>query len=97
MQAVNNIFDEFAEKLIHDHNNRRREKAEEEHRVKDMVDVLLDMAESESQRIDMKITRLHIKAIIMVNEASLGFYWSKLLLSWHSLSSYIALIGVWRT
>ncbi|KAH9312482.1 hypothetical protein KI387_027517, partial [Taxus chinensis] len=65
MQAVRKTFDEFAEKVIDEHINRRREKAEEEHLVKDMVDVLLDMAESESQRMEMKITRLHIKAIIM--------------------------------
>ncbi|KAH9312481.1 hypothetical protein KI387_027516, partial [Taxus chinensis] len=65
MQAARKTFDEFAEKVIDEHINRRRGKAQEEHRVKDMVDVLLDMAESESQRVEMKITRLHIKAIIM--------------------------------
>ncbi|KAH9312495.1 hypothetical protein KI387_027530, partial [Taxus chinensis] len=65
MQAVAKIYDEFAEKLIDEHINRRREKMEEEHRVKDMVDVLLDMAESESKSMEMKITRVHIKAVIL--------------------------------
>ncbi|KAH9323531.1 hypothetical protein KI387_018170, partial [Taxus chinensis] len=65
MRVVKNIFDGFAEKVINEHINRRREKAEKEDRVKDMVDVLLDMAESESQSMEMKITRVHIKATIL--------------------------------
>ncbi|KAH9312470.1 hypothetical protein KI387_027505, partial [Taxus chinensis] len=64
MRVVQKIYDGFAEKVIDEHINRRREKAEDENRVKDMVDVLLDRAESESQSMEMKITRVHIKAII---------------------------------
>ncbi|KAH9297703.1 hypothetical protein KI387_029385 [Taxus chinensis] len=66
MRVVHKIYDEFAEKLIDEHINRRRAKAEEEcNRVKDMVDILLDMAESERQSMEMKITRVHMKAIIL--------------------------------
>ncbi|KAH9312467.1 hypothetical protein KI387_027502, partial [Taxus chinensis] len=65
MRVVQKIFDGFAEKVIDEHINRRREKAEDENRVKDMVDVLLDRAESESQSMEVKISRVHIKAIIL--------------------------------
>ncbi|KAH9312472.1 hypothetical protein KI387_027507 [Taxus chinensis] len=64
MRVVQKIFDGFAEKVMDEHINRRREKAEDENRVKDMVDVLLDRTESESQSMEKKITRVHIKAII---------------------------------
>nr|ATG29908.1 CYP750C16 [Taxus chinensis] len=65
MRVVQKIFDGFAEKVIDEHINRRREKSEDENRVKDMVDVLLDRAESESQSMEVKISRVHIKAIIL--------------------------------
>nr|ATG29933.1 CYP750C18 [Taxus chinensis] len=66
MRVVQKIFDGFAEKVIDEHINRRREKSEDENRVKDMVDVLLDMAELDTQTpTEMQITRVHIKAIIL--------------------------------
>ncbi|KAH9323532.1 hypothetical protein KI387_018171, partial [Taxus chinensis] len=67
MRAVDKVFDGFAEKVIDEHINCRREKerGQEDQGVKDIVDVLLNMAESESQGKEMKITRVHIKAIIM--------------------------------
>ncbi|KAH9292487.1 hypothetical protein KI387_042327, partial [Taxus chinensis] len=68
MRAVDKVFGGFAEKVIDEHINCRRvekERGQEEQGVKDIVDVLLNMAESESQGKEMKITRVHIKAIIM--------------------------------
>ncbi|GLJ31808.1 hypothetical protein SUGI_0639800 [Cryptomeria japonica] len=63
MQAVHKIFDGFAEKVIEEHIHRRlgEGKSKEEDRVKDMVDVLLDMAETEGQTI----SRVQIKGIIL--------------------------------
>ncbi|GLJ45519.1 hypothetical protein SUGI_0958360 [Cryptomeria japonica] len=60
MQAINKVFDEFAEKLIDEHSKRRRTKKSEE---PDIVDVMLDMAEIGSAEI--QLSRVHIKAIIM--------------------------------
>ncbi|GLJ31859.1 hypothetical protein SUGI_0641020 [Cryptomeria japonica] len=63
MQAVHKIFDSFAEKVIDEHVHRRLVTGgpKEEDRVKDMVDVMLDMAETEGQTI----SRVNIKAIIL--------------------------------
>ncbi|GLJ31798.1 hypothetical protein SUGI_0639630 [Cryptomeria japonica] len=63
MLAVHKIFDRFAEKVIDEHVHRRLEKGEhnEEDRVKDIVDVMLDMAETEGQTI----SRVDIKAMIL--------------------------------
>ncbi|GLJ31790.1 hypothetical protein SUGI_0639510 [Cryptomeria japonica] len=62
MQAVHKIFDAFAEKVIDQHVRLRLYKGnpKEEGRVKDLVDVMLDMAETEGQTI----SRVNIKAII---------------------------------
>ncbi|GLJ45514.1 hypothetical protein SUGI_0958270 [Cryptomeria japonica] len=59
MQAVNKVFDEFAEELIDEHIERRRAKRSEE---PDIVDVMLDMVEIGSAEI--QVSRVHIKAII---------------------------------
>ncbi|GLJ54974.1 hypothetical protein SUGI_1180280 [Cryptomeria japonica] len=59
MQAVNKVFDEFADELIDEHIERRRVKKSEK---SDIVDVMLDMAEIGSAEI--QVSRLHIKAII---------------------------------
>ncbi|GLJ31861.1 hypothetical protein SUGI_0641050 [Cryptomeria japonica] len=63
MQAVQKIFDGFAEKIIDEHIHRRLEerKGKEGDRVKDMVDVMLDMAETEGHTI----SRVNIKATIL--------------------------------
>uniref|UniRef100_A0A0D6QZV0 Cytochrome P450 n=1 Tax=Araucaria cunninghamii TaxID=56994 RepID=A0A0D6QZV0_ARACU len=63
MKKVSKIFDDFAEKIIDEHINSRRTK--KQGRVKDMVDVLLDLAEDENEMIETKITRIQIKAIIL--------------------------------
>ncbi|GLJ31811.1 hypothetical protein SUGI_0639990 [Cryptomeria japonica] len=62
MQAVHKTFDGFAEKVIDQHIGCRlgEGKLKDEDRVKDMVDVLLDMDEKEGQTI----SRVDIKAII---------------------------------
>ncbi|GLJ31809.1 hypothetical protein SUGI_0639960 [Cryptomeria japonica] len=59
MKAVHKIFDGFAEKVIDEHilDNGKRNKD----RVKDIVDVLLSKAETESETI----SRTHIKATIL--------------------------------
>ncbi|XP_057819511.2 cytochrome P450 750A1-like [Cryptomeria japonica] len=49
MQAVHKIYDEFADKLIDEHVDRRRAKKSES---LDIVDVLLHMAESENSAIE---------------------------------------------
>ncbi|KAH9289044.1 hypothetical protein KI387_033161, partial [Taxus chinensis] len=50
MRVVTKIFDGFAEKVIDEHIDRRREKVDDKHPVK-------DMAESERQSMEMKISR----------------------------------------
>ncbi|KAH9324146.1 hypothetical protein KI387_004324, partial [Taxus chinensis] len=65
MKSLHQIYDEFAEKVIDEHINRRNKKAEEERGVKDLVDILLDMSEAASHSAEMKVTRLNIKAIIL--------------------------------
>ncbi|GLJ45525.1 hypothetical protein SUGI_0958450 [Cryptomeria japonica] len=60
MQAAHKIFDVFADKLIDEHVERRRTKKSDD---QDIVDVLLDMAESESSEI--QVSRVHIKAIVL--------------------------------
>ncbi|GLJ15604.1 hypothetical protein SUGI_0256490 [Cryptomeria japonica] len=55
----NKVFDEFADKLIDEHIERRRVKKSEK---SDIVDVMLDMAEIGSAEI--QVSRLHMKAII---------------------------------
>ncbi|GLJ45520.1 hypothetical protein SUGI_0958370 [Cryptomeria japonica] len=59
MQAAHKIYDEFADKLIDEHVERRRAKKSVS---LDIVDVLLDMAESENSPI--QVSRVQIKAII---------------------------------
>ncbi|XP_057819504.1 cytochrome P450 71AU50 [Cryptomeria japonica] len=59
MQAAHRIYDEFADKLIDEHVERRRAKKSES---LDIVDVLLDMAESENSAIE--VSRVQMKAII---------------------------------
>ncbi|GLJ31849.1 hypothetical protein SUGI_0640770 [Cryptomeria japonica] len=59
MKAVHQIFDRFAEKVIDEHIVER--KAREGDRVKDMVDVMLSMAETEGQAM----SRVDIKAVIL--------------------------------
>ncbi|XP_057841414.2 cytochrome P450 71AU50 [Cryptomeria japonica] len=63
MQAVHKIFDGFAEKVIDEHIHHRleKEKPKEEDRVKDMVDVMLGMAETKN----LTISRIDIKAMIL--------------------------------
>ncbi|XP_057843431.2 cytochrome P450 750A1-like [Cryptomeria japonica] len=63
MQAVHKLLDGFAEKVIDEHIHRRLEngKPNEEDRVKDMLDVMLSMAETN----DQTISRVDIKAMIM--------------------------------
>ncbi|XP_057819505.2 cytochrome P450 71AU50 [Cryptomeria japonica] len=60
MQDARKVFDEFFDKLIDEHVERRRSKKSDD---PDIVDVLLDMAESETAEI--QVSRIHIKAIIM--------------------------------
>ncbi|GLJ45526.1 hypothetical protein SUGI_0958470 [Cryptomeria japonica] len=60
MQAAHKIFDVFADKLIDEHVERRRTKKSDD---QDIVDVMLDMAESESSEI--QVSRVHIKAIVL--------------------------------
>ncbi|GLJ31860.1 hypothetical protein SUGI_0641030 [Cryptomeria japonica] len=63
MQAVHKIYDGFPEKVIDEHVHRRLGKGDpkEEDHVKDMVNVMLDMIETEGQTI----SRVHIKGIIL--------------------------------
>nr|ATG29934.1 CYP750C21 [Taxus chinensis] len=66
LQAVHKIYDAFAEKVIEEHVKGRKKPYQVEDQVKDMVDVLLDMAELDTQTpTEMQITRVHIKAIIL--------------------------------
>ncbi|GLJ45530.1 hypothetical protein SUGI_0958510 [Cryptomeria japonica] len=60
MQDARKVFDEFFDKLINEHVERRRSKKSDD---PDIVDVLLDMAESETAEI--QVSRIHMKAIIM--------------------------------
>ena len=53
MDSVHKVFDEFAETLIDEHVERGRVKKSEE---ADIVDVMLDMAESESR--EMQVSRV---------------------------------------
>ncbi|GLJ45529.1 hypothetical protein SUGI_0958500 [Cryptomeria japonica] len=59
MQAAHKIYDEFADNLIDEHVERRRAKKSES---LDIVDVLLDMAESDNSTIE--VSRVQMKAII---------------------------------
>ncbi|GLJ30461.1 hypothetical protein SUGI_0602990 [Cryptomeria japonica] len=78
MQAIHKIFDGFAEKVIDEHINRRLEDGElNDGCVKDMVDVLLGMAEMENQTI----SRNHIKAMIL-DMLTAGMETSATLLEW---------------
>ncbi|KAH9320223.1 hypothetical protein KI387_021992, partial [Taxus chinensis] len=63
MKKAHRFFDRIVEKIIDDHVEQRR-RALDEHKemTKDIVDVLLDMVES--QTMEMEITRENIKAII---------------------------------
>nr|ATG29905.1 CYP750C24 [Taxus chinensis] len=63
MKKAHRFFDRIVEKIIDDHVEQRR-RALDEHKemTKDIVYVLLDMAES--QTMEMEITRENIKAII---------------------------------
>ncbi|KAH9320224.1 hypothetical protein KI387_021993 [Taxus chinensis] len=65
MKKAHRFFDRIVEKIIDDHVEQRR-RALDEHKemTKDIVDVLLDMVES--QTMEMEITRENIKAIIFV-------------------------------
>uniref|UniRef100_A0A0D6QRM7 Cytochrome P450 n=1 Tax=Araucaria cunninghamii TaxID=56994 RepID=A0A0D6QRM7_ARACU len=69
MKKVHRLYDEFAENVIDEHMSSRRkvsaEKRDQGGPVKDFVDVLLDMAEGKTEGTGMKITRVHIKAIIL--------------------------------
>ncbi|XP_057841298.2 cytochrome P450 750A1-like [Cryptomeria japonica] len=61
MKRIHAVFDDFAVKVIDDHILRRRSVNVDGHeRVKDLVDVLLDMAE-----FDPSITTLYIKSIML--------------------------------
>ncbi|GLJ09021.1 hypothetical protein SUGI_0100100 [Cryptomeria japonica] len=79
MRAVHKLLDGFAEKVIDEHIDGRVGKGNpnEEDRVQDMVDVLLDMAETEGQII----SRVHIKCII-IDMLSAGTETSSTLLEW---------------
>ncbi|XP_057843481.1 cytochrome P450 71AU50 [Cryptomeria japonica] len=79
MQAVHKILDEFAENVIDDHIHRRmgEGKLKKEDSVRDMVDVLLDMAETE----DQTVSRVNIKAII-VDMLNAGIETSSTTIEW---------------
>uniref|UniRef100_A0A0C9QQU3 TSA: Wollemia nobilis Ref_Wollemi_Transcript_13717_1676 transcribed RNA sequence n=1 Tax=Wollemia nobilis TaxID=56998 RepID=A0A0C9QQU3_9CONI len=66
MKKAHQVFDKFAEEVIDEHiyNRRNLEGQGQKSRVKDFVDLLLDAAEAESGAVGMKITRVHMKAII---------------------------------
>ncbi|KAH9291939.1 hypothetical protein KI387_042871 [Taxus chinensis] len=65
MKSLHQIYDEFAEKVIDEHINRRSQKAEEERGVKDLVNIMLNMSEAGSHSAEIKVTRLNIKAMIL--------------------------------
>ncbi|GLJ45523.1 hypothetical protein SUGI_0958430 [Cryptomeria japonica] len=60
MQAVNKVFDAFAEQIIDEHVERRKTKKSEE---PDIIDMMFDMAESEN--VEIQVSRMHFKAIIL--------------------------------
>ncbi|KAH6758012.1 hypothetical protein C2S52_023093, partial [Perilla frutescens var. hirtella] len=60
LKKVRDRFDEMMEKIIDEHQNKRRESKVA---VKDLLDILLDLAEDPSS--EMKLTRDNIKAVIM--------------------------------
>ncbi|KAL8041530.1 hypothetical protein ABFX02_10G170900 [Erythranthe guttata] len=61
MKEVRDRFDEMMERIINEHRVRRRESSEES--VKDLLDILLDIAEDGSS--EMKLTTENIKAFIL--------------------------------
>lgn len=68
LQDVRDRFDEMMEKIIHDHieaKRKRQQNSAGDEVVKDLLDILLDIAEDESS--EMKLTRENIKAFAMVN------------------------------
>ncbi|GLJ31806.1 hypothetical protein SUGI_0639730 [Cryptomeria japonica] len=79
MQAVHKIFDGFAENVIDEHIRRRmgKGKSKEEDRIIDMVDVMLDMTETDGQTI----SRVNIKAIIL-NMLTAGIETSSTTVEW---------------
>ncbi|GLJ18962.1 hypothetical protein SUGI_0339130 [Cryptomeria japonica] len=63
MKKAHNFFDRIVERIIEDHVEQRRRAMDENREwTKDIVDVLLDVQESQS--LEMEITRENIKAII---------------------------------
>ncbi|KAH6767802.1 hypothetical protein C2S52_018785 [Perilla frutescens var. hirtella] len=60
LRKVRERFDEMMEKIIDEHQNKRRESKVD---VKDLLDILLDLAKDPSS--EMKLTRDNIKAVIM--------------------------------
>ncbi|KAH6812897.1 hypothetical protein C2S53_008388 [Perilla frutescens var. hirtella] len=60
LKKVRERFDEMMEKIIDEHQNKRRESKVD---VKDLLDILLDLAKDPSS--EMKLTRDNIKAVIM--------------------------------
>ncbi|GLJ31827.1 hypothetical protein SUGI_0640420 [Cryptomeria japonica] len=79
MQAVHKIFDGFAENVIDEHINRRsgERKPQEGDHVKDMVDLMLSMAETKGQTI----LRVDIKAMSL-DMVNAGIETSSTLVEW---------------
>lgn len=69
MKNVAKVFDDFLDKVIDEHIKRRGicDGEQNKGRVKDMVDVLLDTAEAEGNTTEPRITRVSIKAIVLVS------------------------------
>ncbi|KAL0359459.1 UNVERIFIED_CONTAM: cytochrome [Sesamum angustifolium] len=66
LKKVRDRFDEMMEKIIDEHQNERmklKQKSEEGEVAKDLLDILLDIAEDGSS--EMKLTRENIKAFIL--------------------------------
>lgn len=58
-REVRDRFDEMMETMIDEHQSQTRE-------VKDLLDILVDVAEDEDEDSEVKLTRENIKAIIVV-------------------------------
>lgn len=87
LKEVRDRFDEMMEKIIDEHENERRKlkrRSEEGGVEKDLLDILLDIAEDGSS--EMKLTRENIKAFILVPSICVYVFCFLLFQHYHDIS-----------
>ena len=88
---IHRRYDSQLENIITNREKLRKEKKESEEKVKDLLDILLDVLENQNSEI--KLTRDHIKALFLVSHVSLAlFIYLLLLMFLLRLLSYIVFI-----